>query len=90
MELNFLGVVSALAAFLSIWGGHVAVRQLESKTVQLWKPMLLTFFLGTSYLVVAAWTESVYISAVCGIVSVTLLCACKSKQSTSCEDSGRV
>ncbi len=34
MELNYLGVVAALAAFLSIWWGHVGVRKIEATSVR--------------------------------------------------------
>ena len=73
MEWNYLGLVSALAVFLGVWWGHVAVRYVESISVQLWKPMLVAALAGLALEVVSVQTESIYLSAACGIMGMTLL-----------------
>ena len=73
MHLNYLGLVAALAAFLSIWWGHVAVRKIESVAVRLWPPMLVCIILGLGAETVAALTTNVYLSAVFGIAGVVFL-----------------
>ena len=70
MELNFLGLVAALAAFLSIWWGHVAVRKIEAVSVKLWQPMVVVFVLGTVFTGIALRTESRHLSAAFGIAGM--------------------
>ena len=73
MELNTIGLVSAIASFLSIWWGHVAVRKIEAKTVTLWLPMTAAFTLGMISEFIAAWTENIQLSAAFGIMGVVFL-----------------
>lgn len=73
MDLNYLGLVAALATFLGIWWGHVGVRKIESISIRLWPPMLIAIFLGIVLEIIAVRTESIKLSAACGIVGVTLL-----------------
>ena len=73
MQLNYPGLVSALATFLSIWGGHVGVRKIEAKAVQLWPPMLAAILLGILSEIVAARTDNSDLSAACGIVGAVFL-----------------
>lgn len=73
MELNTIGLVSATAAFMSIWWGHVAVRKIEAVTLNLWLPMLTAFTLGVIAEIIAAQTENIHLSAVFGIVGVVFL-----------------
>jgi hypothetical protein len=73
MELNALGLVSALAAFLSIWGGHVGVRAIEAKAVKLWGPILGALLLGLLFEWIAIRTENPHLSAACGIAGVVFL-----------------
>jgi len=73
MELNYLGLVAALTAFLSIWWGHVAVRKIEALSVRLWLPIILAFLLGVICEVIAARSEHISLSAVCGIAGVIFL-----------------
>ena len=73
MQLNYLGLVSALAAFLSIWWGHVAVRKIESLAVRLWPPMLVCIVLGITAEAIAAITKNAYLSAAFGIGGVVFL-----------------
>lgn len=73
MELNYLGLVSALVAFLSIWWGHVGVRKIESASEKLWPPILGAILLGIVLEVIAAQTGNAYLSAGSGIVGIVFL-----------------
>lgn len=73
MELNTIGLVSATAAFLSIWWGHVAVRKIEAMSVKLWLPMAAAFTLGVISEIIAARTENIQLSAAFGIMGVVFL-----------------
>ena len=73
MEINPLGLIAALIAFVSIWGGHVAVRKIEAQTIQLWKPMLMVIALGIGLEVAALTITNRTLSTVFGIFGITLL-----------------
>ena len=73
MELNTIGLVSAIAAFLSIWWGHVAVREIEAVSLNLWLPMLTAFSLGVTAEIIATRTENMHLSAIFGIMGVVFL-----------------
>ena len=44
--MNTLGLVAAITAFLSIWGGHVAVRKIEFASSTIWLPTIACIVLG--------------------------------------------
>ena len=73
MQINSIGIVSALAAFLSIWWGHVAVRKVEAVSTHLWLPMLAAIMLGIGAETVALRTDNINLSAACGIVGIIFL-----------------
>jgi hypothetical protein len=73
MEMNFIGLAAALATFFGVWLGHVSVRKIERETVNLWKPALIAIALGTGFEIAALLTSSLTLSAMCGILGVTLL-----------------
>lgn len=73
MEINTLGLIAALTAFLSIWIGHVSVRKVEAITVALWKPMALAVALGLLLGYAALVLENRSLSTMCGILGITLL-----------------
>jgi Domain of unknown function (DUF4491) len=73
MEINLLGLIAALTAFLTIWVGHVSVRKIEAETVNIWKPMAIAIGLGLALEVVALSTSSRPLSTVCGILGITLI-----------------
>lgn len=73
MEINLVGLAAALATFFGVWLGHVSVRKIERETVNLWKPALIAFALGTGLEVAALLTPSLILSAMGSIVGVTLL-----------------
>jgi hypothetical protein len=73
MELNFTGLAAALAAFLGIWWGHVAVRKIEARAADIRPAMALAILLGLGLWAGALLTESMPLSAALGILGVTLL-----------------
>jgi hypothetical protein len=73
MEINFIGLAVAIVTFLSVWLGHVSVRKIECETVHLWRPTLTALVLSAGFGVGSFLTPSLSLSAICGILSVTLL-----------------
>ena len=73
MEINLIGLTAALAAFLGIWIGHVAVRIIESNTKALWPPILISVFLGLALETYSLSTANRLLSAASGILGVTVL-----------------
>jgi hypothetical protein len=73
MEINTLGLVAAVTAFLSIWFGHVAVRKIEFVSPTIWLPTVIFAVLGllTEYwsLITDHWS----LKTVLGILGITLL-----------------
>lgn len=73
MEINPLGLISAVIVFLSIWIGHISVRKIEAVTMALWKPMAILIALGLALEYAALSISNRPFSTVCGILGVTLL-----------------
>lgn len=73
MDVNFIGVAAALAAFLGVWLGHVSVRKIERETVALWKPVVLVLTLSAGAILFSLLTQNRMLSTVLGITSFTLL-----------------
>lgn len=73
MNMNFLGLVTAVATFLGVWLGHVSVRAIERRTLRLWKPILAAVTLGLALEAVSLTTTSRPVSAAAGILGVTVL-----------------
>lgn len=73
MEINFVGLAAAAATFLGVWLGHVSVRKVERETVHLWKPTVGALVLSAGFGAASFLTSSLPLSAICGILSVTLL-----------------
>ena len=73
MAINLLGFASAFATFLGVWLGHVAVRKIERETVNLWIPASIALTLGLGFEVASFFVSSLPLSAMCGILGVTLL-----------------
>lgn len=73
MELNLAGLSAALATFLGIWGGHVAVRKFEANLRDLRPALAICVLLGLGTLAAALLTDSMPVSAALGILGVTLL-----------------
>jgi hypothetical protein len=73
MEINYVGIASALATFFGIWWGHVSVRKIEREVVHLWKPTVIALLLGLGMWVASTLTSNLPLSAAAGILGVTLL-----------------
>ena len=73
MQLNLVGVAAALATFLGVWMGHVAVRRIERNTIRLWIPIGLVLALGLGFVSFSLTTPNLILSAGSGILAVTFL-----------------
>ena len=73
MEMNTLGLVAAVTAFLSIWMGHVAVRKIEFISRTIWLPTISFASLGlfTEYFSLTTFHRP--LSTALGILGITLL-----------------
>ena len=71
--MNLIGVVTALATFLSVWFGHVAVRKVEFISPTLWIPKVIFTTLGLIVGVLSLFTTNRPLSAALGIFCITLL-----------------
>lgn len=73
MDLNTTGLVAALATFLGIWLGHVAVRKIEFTSPTIWVPTLAALCLGLLFEAGALLSDNLNISTALGIFGFTLL-----------------
>ena len=73
VNINLVGLAAALATFFGVWLGHVSVRKLERETVNLWIPSFIALVLGIVFETASSLTSSLVLSAMCGILGVTLL-----------------
>lgn len=73
MELNHLGLIAALTAFLSIWVGHVAVRKIEFISPTIWLPTMIFATFGVLIEIFSLTTVNRPLSTVYGIAGITLL-----------------
>jgi len=73
VNINFIGLAAALAAFFGIWLGHVSVRKIERETVNLWIPSCIALALGIGFEIGSFLTPSLILSAMSGILGVILL-----------------
>lgn len=73
MELNWLGPASAAATFFGVWIGHVSVRRIEREVDRIWIPTMLALLFGFGLLLASFLTPNLILSAICGILAVTLL-----------------
>jgi integral membrane sensor domain MASE1 len=71
--LNGIGLVAAIATFLSVWLGHVSVRKIEYHAPKLWPPTVIAVLLGLALELGALLSDNLYVSAVLGIVGITVL-----------------
>jgi len=71
--MNWLGLIAAAAAFLSIWGGHVAVRKIEAASRTIWIPTVAAIVLGISLEYLSLVVDNLLLRTVFGITGITLL-----------------
>ena len=71
--MNWIGLVAALTAFLSIWFGHVAVRKIESTSRTIWIPTVTALALGLITECCSLITVNLSLKTALGITGITLL-----------------
>ncbi len=71
--MNTVGLVAAVAAFCSIWFGHVSVRKIEYRSRTLWLPVGLFVLVGAALEWASLMAHTLEASAALGIVGITLL-----------------
>lgn len=72
MEMNTLGLVAAITAFVSIWIGHVAVRRIEFASPTIWLPTIIFAALGLLTEYGSLITDNVSLKTTLGILGITL------------------
>ncbi|MCS6908375.1 MAG: DUF4491 family protein [Anaerolineales bacterium] len=70
MDLNLVGPLAAIAAFLGIALGHITVRWLEFRIAHLWVPVLFFLALGIGAEVLSVSMRNVYAKVGCGVSGV--------------------
>jgi len=73
MNLNTLGIIAAITAFLAIWIGHVAVRKIEANARVIAVPIVVSIILGLVTEYGSLITVNRQLSTALGILGVTLL-----------------
>lgn len=73
MEINFIGVTAALAAFLGIWLGHVSVRVIERNAKTLWPSITLASLIGLTLEFYSLSIANRPLSTATGILGITVL-----------------
>ena len=71
--MNWIGLVAALTAFLSIWAGHVAVRKIEFVSPTIWLPTLIFISLGLIAEYYSLIIVHLPVQTALGIIGITLL-----------------
>ena len=71
--MNLLGAAAAVAAFLSVWFGHVAVRRIEFVSRTIWIPAAVFAALGLIVEFISVSTLNRFLSTALGIFGMTLL-----------------
>lgn len=73
MDVNPLGIIAALSAFLGIWLGHVAVRKIEFVSPTIWIPSLAFVILGLFLEFCSVIANNISLKTALGIIGITLL-----------------
>ena len=73
MEINLIGPIAALAAFLGIWLGHVSVRAVERNAKKLWQPIVVAIALGLGLETWALLTNHFLLNTALGVIGITIL-----------------
>ena len=71
--MNWIGLVAAFTAFLSIWVGHVAVRKIEAASHAIWIPTVIAIALGLLTEYRSLITDNLSLKTALGIIGITLL-----------------
>ncbi len=73
MNLNLIGLVAALTAFLSIWFGHIAVRKIEFNSRTIGLPSTVFVIAGLAIEFFSLNTSNFLLSTALGILGITLV-----------------
>ena len=73
MDVNPLGIIAALSAFLGIWLGHVAVRKIEFISPTIWIPTLAFATFGLIFEYSSVIADNISLKIALGIIGITLL-----------------
>jgi len=73
MQINAIGLVSAITAFLGIAFGHVVVRWLEFRVARLWIAFLAFLTGGFVMEVLSLAVDDLYLKVLLGISGMTFL-----------------
>jgi len=71
--MNPLGIIAALATFLGVWFGHVAIRKIEFISPTIWLPTLIFAVMGLAVEWFSLSTFNLQLSTFFGILGITLL-----------------
>ena len=71
--MNWIGLLAAATAFLSIWIGHVAVRKIEASSRTIWVPTVTAIALGISLEYLSLIVDNLLLKTAFGITGITLL-----------------
>jgi hypothetical protein len=71
--MNWLGLIAAATAFLSIWVGHVAVRKIEAASRTIWVPTVAAIVLGVSLEYFSLIVDNLLLKTAFGITGIALL-----------------
>ena len=73
MTINTIGPFVAITTIISIWFGHVMVRKLEARLLNLIPAILMCILLGLVFIFGSLLLENNSISAISGIIGITFL-----------------
>jgi hypothetical protein len=73
MNLNWIGLIAAIATFMGIWVGHVSVRKIEYHSPTLWVPSIIYLTLGVLLELAAILSKNIHLSVPLGILGITVL-----------------
>jgi hypothetical protein len=73
MEINFVGLTAATAAFIGIWLGHVSVRIIERNTKWLLPPIIIALVIGLALETWSLLTDHFLLNTSLGILGITIL-----------------
>ena len=73
MELQLIRLSAAIATFVGVWFGHVAVRKVEFRIERLWIAITAALVIGAGFEVFSLLTDNKQLAAAAGILGMTFL-----------------
>lgn len=71
--MNLIGFVAGITTFLTIWFGHVMVREVERRVHSILPPILICIGIALACFYISLQTNSLILSSFLGILGVTFL-----------------